>query len=421
MDNSKPREQLLEIYAAALSAVNGETVVKQYLEELDLDSKQDYYVLATGKAAAAMMQGAYQAMADKKISIQAALLITKYDHLNIQPQENLESVEAGHPIPDANSLIAGEKVVEFVNQIPKDAHLIALVSGGSSALVEKLKNGINLEQLLELNKQLYTAGISIDVMNVIRQKISSVKNGRLLRQINCETLTVLYLSDVPKDDIHVIGSGMFAEEIIYDEIDSDVNLPAWYIEINNSSVGLDVNFDLGKPKQLKQVVLANLTQAKQAAAKYARSLGYEVTVIDSLITADYLEFKKMLLTQLSLKTNHILIAGGEVTIKLPANPGEGGRCQSLALATAIEIDNRKGFFFLAAGTDGSDGPSFETGAIVDYESIIRAKLSEYHQLNAQESLKQANANDFLAASGDLILTGPTGTNVMDLYIGLNCN
>ena len=418
MHNLNPRDLLLEIYNHALNAVNGRQCVFEHVQSMTFDLNAPIYLVALGKAAVSMADGAQAALAEKGLVITSGLVVTKAAHHRNEPLDNIKVLEAGHPIPTQESLDAGDELIEFVSTIPPNAHFIALVSGGTSALVEKLREPLQLEHLQQLNTLLMQFGLTIEQMNHYRQAMSQIKNGGLLKLISAEKVIVLYLSDVPGNDIGVIGSGLFNDnpkDLRLDGIPPSC-MPSWFFVLTGASDELPVRHDV----TVTHTVLADNEKAKMAAIDYAREQGLNAHLFEDVALQPYTQFQKHMLNTMVNQPNALIVGGGEVSVPLPQTPGRGGRCQSLGLAMAIDIQNRNGLYFLAAGTDGSDGPCDEAGALVDADSITRGLIGEADSLDAEECLATANANPFLSASGDLIYTGPTGTNVMDLYLGLYC-
>jgi hydroxypyruvate reductase len=374
VSKSKSHKHLLEIYKSSLNAVNGQTTVAAYLREHHLE--KPLALIAIGKAAAQMAKGAFEVLNSE---ISQALLITKYGHL-----ENLKSypilcLEAAHPVPDVSSLIAGQTLLNFIKNLPSTYPILFLISGGTSALVEVLSPGVTLTDLQQINNQLLASGLEIKAMNKVRKNLSAIKGGGLATYLEGHPVLNLLISDVPKDDLEVIGSGLLTQSSF---------------------------------KNIKQEIIANPTMARQAACEAAKRLGYKVFEQQELIVGESEIVGHSLGKKLCQAKMGIYIASSETTVHLPENTGQGGRCQSLALAAACELAGKTDVFFLAAGTDGTDGPGKFAGAIVDGNTLTRCHF------DAKQYLKRADAGSFLKSSGDLIETGPTGTNVMDILIGL---
>jgi len=423
-----PRKILLKIYHASLSAVDGRRNVHDWLHSHPLESPA--CVISIGKAAAAMFAGVYDACPTK---IARALIITKQGHVDKFIGDSSETsllqrydfpltvVESAHPIPDQRSLDAGHTLLEFIEGCSIDTPVLFLISGGSSSLVEVLPAGISLAELEQLNSWLLGSGLNINEMNQCRAMLSCIKGGGLLSYLNGRKASALYLSDVPSDAPSIIGSGLLAARSDKLEIDLPEWLQALHRKAALSSGTVLIDPSLYGQALLNSVILVNNKTACEAAALAAQlELNHfygdlQITVMGKFLTGDVFKLATMIVSNLEKATPGLYIYGGEPSVKLPANPGEGGRCQSLALAVAMEIADMKSVFILAAGTDGSDGPGEVAGALVDSETLQRLNKTGF---DAIKCLQSADAGSCLAASDDLLLTGPSGSNVMDLVLAL---
>ena len=403
------RQALLKVYAAALAACHGERLVRDYLEQHP--PGQPCHVVAIGKAASAMLQGALDALGD---SLVHGLLITKYGHSDprLQAYAQIELCESGHPLPDAQSLAAGARLRAFLDTAPADAQFIFLISGGASALVEHLPPGIGLDDLVRVNSWLLGSGLDIDAMNRVRKSLSAIKAGRLGRHLQGRACRNLMLSDVPGDDPQVIGSGLLIHHTQADIACGSLTLPDWLGELVKFSPELAEESAFAS---IESTILANNLSACRAARDAAQGLGFNIHLNESGFSGAATELGQELARSLCQGEPGCYIWGGESTVILPESPGRGGRNQALALSAAQVLAGRDGCYLLAAGTDGSDGPTEDAGALVDAGTLERGMLEGF---DAGESLARADAGTFLEASGDLIQTGPTGTNVMDIVIGI---
>lgn len=405
------RQDLLAIYQAALDSVNGRCAVKRYLQLYPVEDEAPCYLIATGKAATSMAQGALEMLSNR---IVRALVITRYGYAEQLSDNNrsLELIEAGHPQPDENSLVAGQRLLKLLGDAPQNAHFIFLTSGGSSALVEVLPPSIDLDELQRINRWLLGSGFSISEINQVRKKVSLIKGGRLCAYLRGRVTLNLLMSDVPGDDVAVIGSGLLVEQknSINDAVKSQ--LPGWLLAHVDSSAEAYVD---GTP--ITTEIIVSSRDARTAASEKGRALGYEVHSHDRLLGGDAVDTGRWLANELQGATPGIHIWSSETTVLLPKTPGQGGRCQQLALSFAQVMGRESEIVLLVAGTDGSDGginqKEADAGAIVDSGTLSRGELDG---LDVDVALQQANAGAFLEASGDLISTGPTGANVMDLII-----
>jgi hydroxypyruvate reductase len=381
--------------------------VRAYLQQHPVSAP--VFLLSIGKAACAMAQGAHEVLG---ASIVDALVVTKQGHAESLPWPVLE---AGHPLPDDQSLVAGQRLIDFAAAIPPDAMVLVLLSGGASALVEALPEGMHLAQLRALNDWLLAAGLDIVAMNRIRKRLSRIKGGRLARLLAPRSVLCLAISDVPGDDPRAIGSGPLVADASLQAAPDTTGLPPVVAEAVRNSPPAPTADDACF-HNVRFEIIARLDDAKRAAAEAARQLGYRVTLHPEFIEGDVLVAgARLAQVLLAAPAGEVQVWGGETTIKLPPHPGRGGRNQSLALAAALALHGQKNIWFLSAGTDGTDGPTPDAGALVDDGTIARG---EAEGISAHQALAAADAGNFLEASGDLIQTGPTGTNVMDLMLGL---
>ncbi|MCC5857060.1 MAG: DUF4147 domain-containing protein [Ectothiorhodospiraceae bacterium] len=395
-------------YRAALAAVGGRAAVGRALRARPLNGP--FALLAIGKAAAAMTAGVLDVQPD---GLDRGLLITKHGHRDAScGHPRLQCLEAAHPVADASSLEAGEALLRFLEGLPPGLPLLALISGGASSLVEVLPPGGDAETLARLNRWLLGRPLAIDQVNRIRRTVSCIKGGRLAERLNGRRCRVLLISDVPGDDPAVIGSGLLVPG--GGPLVPPNQLPRWLRPLVEAAPPLP-------PERaacfhgVEVVCVADNRQAREAAAAEARRLGIPVTVDPDLVQGEAERAAASLVQDFRAGPAGMRIHGGETTVRLPENPGRGGRAQHLALAVAIALDGGKPAWFLAAGTDGTDGPGEDAGALVDHETCARGRNAG---LDPVDCLGRADAGRFLAASGDLLTTGPTGTNVMDLMLSL---
>lgn len=400
---SPERKLLLSLMQRGLAAVNGRNCVHAALRSKSLPDK--LYLVAIGKAADAMTAGAIDALGSH---VRAGLVVTRYGYLDspVYRDPRLLSLEAGHPVPDEQSLAAGRALCLFLEGVPDDAHFVFLISGGASSLVEVLPDDVTLEQLQSLNRWLLGSGLPIDAVNRVRCTLSRIKGGRLISLLGGRRAEVLLMSDVPGDDPAQIGSGLLAAP----DRGPLPPLPAEFEELARHAP--DSEIDLPTDNVRVSVVACN-TQMLDAIRAAAQDAGVPVTVHDSLAATDALECGTRIADTVCSGDRRLHIWGGETTVTLPANPGRGGRNQALALAAARRLKGREHCCVLAVGSDGSDGNTDDAGALVDGDTLARGADAGF---DAGDCLLRADSGRFLEASGDLIHTGPTGTNVMDLII-----
>ncbi len=403
-----PREALLTIYQAGVDAVQGEKCVHRCLQQHPCDNAT--YTIAIGKAAAAMTRGALAAC-DR--AIERALVITRagYGDPELVNNSRIEQLESAHPVPDARSLAAGEHLVRFLVDIPEQACLLVMISGGASSLVELLPEGTSLGRFTELNQRLLASGRDIHEINRIRKAVSRIKGGRLARWVAGRSTRVLLISDVRDDDPAVIGSGLLFPDNQENGLETlPFALRQLCTPADPAPKVTDTLF-----QTIQWQVIASNRQARTAAANAAHALGLPVSNHEEFISGDAAVEGRRIAEELAYLSPGVHIWGGEPTVSLPESPGRGGRMQTLALAAAMALDGRDGVWLLAAGTDGADGFSEDAGALIDGQTVNRGEAVGGH---ANCALLEANAGGFLVGSGDLIRTGATGTNVMDLIIAL---
>ncbi len=372
MDKQNP---LLSIFNAGIRAVSGRESLVFALKD-KADFRPDL-IVAVGKAASDMCLGALAIYGHST----PAIVATKYQHSHpdLLNYSQVSIIESGHPIPDENSLTAGRLLIESIRALSTDSRLLLLVSGGASAIAEFLPENITLLEWQKLSRQMVASGLEIAEINRRRKSISLIKDGRLLEAFSGQQVMVCAISDVEGDSISIIGSGIG--------------------DINRTAVRHEV------------VVVASNQTARNAAAVQAQTLGFYVKHNQESLYDDVFKLSTKIGAFLRGAEKGVYIWGGEPTIELPDIPGNGGRNQSLGLALAKEISGLNNIRVLVAGTDGTDGPTDAAGAIID-GSTFR------HPEEAQTALDTANAGDYLEKVGDRFVTGPTGTNVMDLVIAI---
>ncbi|WP_050602943.1 DUF4147 domain-containing protein [Ruegeria sp. 6PALISEP08] len=365
MDTAK---RAAELWQAGVDAVDGFAATKAALSDVP---KPDQ-ILAVGKPAAAMARAALA-----QFGPVPALVVTKDDHGRDLP-EAVDVIEASHPVPDNRSLAGGQELRLAMERMQPGSHVLLLVSGGASSLAEDLLPGTSLRDLEALNRKLLAEGLDIRAMNDERRKMSRIKGGGLLSHFKGARATVLAISDVPGDDLNVIGSGIGA-------------LPNSYSFTATT-----------------QIVASN-AHARNAAANVAVSAGLAVLANDEALHDDYLQVAGKLGPILRGMDNGVMIFGGEPTVVLPDQPGRGGRNQALALALAKEISGQPNLAVVVGGTDGTDGLTNAAGGIISGKTWSET---------AQSYLDNADSGTFLDNVNALLTTGPTSTNVMDLVVAI---
>ena len=373
--NENRKQALQSIWDAAIAAVSGQRAVENAIAA-DPPYQPDL-IIAVGKAAVGMCRGALNC---QKGSCEA-IVVTKHEHADddIRSLERITVIESGHPIPDQQSLEAGALLLDSVSNMHRDSRLLVLVSGGASALAEALPGGMSLADLQSIADEMISTGKTIGEINSRRKQTSLIKDGKLLQQFPGAEIRVYAISDVEGDSISTIGSGI-----------GDCHRAS--ARANSS-------------------VIASNQIAREKAVGKAISLGYEVKQNEESLYGDVFELAMVIGSELRHASPGVYIRGGEPTVILPGNPGRGGRNQSLALALSEYLSDKDNISLLVAGTDGSDGPTTAAGGLVDCNTFNNADA-------ARKALQDADAGAYLEQQGDLFVTGPTNTNVMDLVIAI---
>lgn len=409
VDSARIRAMFINAHHAAIDAVGGRVAVGRCMRTINREHLPTHAV-AVGKAAADMMAGALDVLGKE---LRDALVITKHGHSSGLAEYigKIPVIESAHPVPDASCLQAGEALWRFFCDAPRDARFLLLMSGGASSLAEYLAPGLDVNFMARVNAWLLASGLSIGPMNRVRKRMSRIKGGRLAFAVDGRQTLSLMISDVPNDDPKVIGSGPLA---CHDESDIDVAdlaLPHWLADALANAPPLA---PASAFSCVQSQLVANPAMAKAAAAARLREQGATVCVHDELLEGDAISTGTQIVDVARRQRGTVHLWSSETTVKLPDPPGRGGRCQTLALSAARhQLQGHGEVVVLAAGTDGTDGPGEDAGAVVDALSIARGRKQGR---SADVDIDAADAGSFLAASGDLLRTGPTGTNVMDLLM-----
>jgi glycerate 2-kinase len=375
-------------------------------------------VIAVGKAAAAMMRVA-QARAPVPLS---GLIVTRYDHLpaDFAGWPGVEVVEAGHPVPDANSLFAAERALALAGSLDAGDRLLVLLSGGGSALLAAPAPGVDLGAKQELTRALLRSGATIGEINCVRKHLSAIKGGRLAVAAGAAQVTTWIISDVPGDDPSFVSSGPTVADAttladaraIIEEYGVDTP-PAVAAALSDAANETPAGDSLGIAGS-ETVIIARARDAIVAAARVAGELGYKVTDLGDQLQAEarYLGASHAALARrLGRDGNRrVILSGGEATVTVVNKAGRGGRNLEYLLGLAIALDGQASIYALACDTDGIDGTEAAAGAVITPDTLRRARALG---LDPAAMLAANNAYDFFEALGDLVVTGPTLTNVND--------
>ncbi|MCF8068692.1 MAG: glycerate kinase [Desulfobacterales bacterium] len=432
------RNDAQSIFLAGIHAVKSGEAIKRYCwrdgndliigkNRYDLSEFENVYVIGAGKATAAMAHAIEELVGD---FISDGVIVVKY--LHTVPLTHIRTIEAAHPVPDNNGLFGAKIILEIASAATIKDLVICLISGGGSALIPLPFGGISLEDKQTTIKTLLSCGAAIDEVNAIRKHISMIKGGNLARVIFPATLVTLMVSDVIGDHMDVIASGptvpdsstfQYCREIIK-KYNLASQLPESVLEHIEKGVSGKIS-DTPKYgdrvfKNSVNLIIAGNMDALSAAKDRASELGYTPLVLSSVIEGDTTQaalFHTAIAKEV-LKTGHpvsapaCILSGGETTVVIKGN-GLGGRNQEFSLVSAIEISGSENILILSGGTDGTDGPTDAAGAIADSGTLTRA---EKQHLNARDFLENNDSYRFFELLGDLVKTGPTDTNVMDIRI-----
>jgi hydroxypyruvate reductase len=417
------RKQALSIFRAALAAADPAKSVAGRLERLDFARYRNIYVVGAGKAGASMAQAAERVLGRR---ITAGLINVKYGH--VAKLRRIELNECGHPVPDERGVAGAERIAGIASGAEKDDLVVCLISGGGSALLPLPAAPVTLEEKQSVTRLLLACGADIHEINTVRKHISRIKGGQLARLAAPATVEALLLSDVIGDNLDVIGSGPTAPDVstfadaarILEKYDIFGRVPASVRErIEEGQRGKLP--ETPKPRdaifrRVRNSIVGSNRLALDRAARRARELGFRTLVLASEIQGETREIARMhaaiarevVCSSQPVKPPACLITGGETTVTIKGG-GLGGRNQEFVLAAAIDIAGLPNVVVFSAGTDGSDGPTDAAGAIADGATLRRNP-------EAQRFLDANDSYHYFESLGDLVITGPTNTNVMDVRI-----
>jgi hydroxypyruvate reductase len=431
------------IFSKALSAIDPARLLKERIRieknrllirdeenselSFDLNIFNKIFVVGTGKASNSMAQAIEETFGGR---ITKGVVTTKYGHL--LPLKRTEIIEAGHPLPDQKGYEGAKKIRSLLKESGPDDLVIFLLSGGGSALLPFPADDIELKEKQEVTQLLLDCGADIQEINTIRKHISRIKGGWLAKWAYPSTVIGLILSDVVGDQLEVIGSGpTVPDPSIFEE--------AWeilkkYDLLSEISPSIKKHLQSGKKGKVEETpkpgdavfekvhncLIGSNIFALRAAEKEATFLGLNTLILSSSIVGETREaarFHTAIAKEVILSGNPIprpacILSGGETTVTIKGN-GLGGRNQEFVLAGALEISGIEKIVLLSGGTDGTDGPTDASGALADHTTLDRAKSMG---LSPKAHLENNDAYPFFKKLGDLLITGPTHTNVMDVRI-----
>jgi glycerate 2-kinase len=377
-------------------------------------------VTGAGKAAASLAQGLEAVLGDR---IDSGVVLVKHGHG--LPLRRIAVVEGGHPVPDAASLAGTRTLMQSVEAASEHDAMFFVLTGGASALLIEPAAGLSFDDLQTASRLLVNGGAQIDEINAVRKHLSAVTGGRLRQRARCATFCTLAISDVIGDSPAAIGSGPTVADpstfqecvVIIERYGLRSALPRAVVE--HLERGVEET-----PKVLRDShyrIVASNRISIEAAASMARERGHRVAILTTEMQGHTHEAAHRFAAELRRAANTrsdatpiVLLAGGETTLAVEGD-GKGGRNQEFALVAALDLQGLDNVMLLSAGSDGTDGPTDAAGAFVDGSTVARTRA---RGLDIEDSLRRHDSYTLLHALGDLHRTGPTGTNVMDLVIGV---
>jgi hydroxypyruvate reductase len=403
-----PRRLLCGLFDTAVHAVSAEACLPSALAGWSCEGRT--LVIAVGKAAAAMASVAAERLAGRV----SGLVVAPPGHHGAPHAlpDGFETIEAGHPVPNAGSLAAAERALELAGELGPHDRLLALISGGGSALLALPAAGIDLAEKAAVTRALLRSGAAIGEMNVVRKHLSRIKGGRLALAAAPARVTTLLISDIPGDDPALIASGPTVAD------SASLAEARAILDRYVPDAPPQVRAALADPENETPTIVAGDAHivARAADAFRAASQFAGATTLEVQMLGDDLEGEARSLAvehaALALQAHapRLILSGGETTVRVVNRAGRGGRNLEYLLGLALALDGAPGVWALACDTDGIDGTEDNAGAILAPDSMARARALG---LDPQELLDTNRAYDFFATLGDLVVTGPTRTNVND--------
>ncbi len=426
--NAILREDAVACLKAAVAAVDPTRLVRDHLKAHALPGDGPVRVVAVGKAAGSMASGAYEVLGPRVSNC----IVIAPPGVQIPPIPGVRAFRGGHPMPNEEGQAGSSAILEMARGLGADDLLVCLISGGGSALMTLPPPGVALAEVSRTTDLLLRAGATIRELNCVRKHLDQLKGGLLARAATPARVLGLVLSDVAGDPLDVIASGPLSPDPTTFELAVRV-LTAhglWH-EVPESvrrHLSAGVEGDVAETPEeddpsfatVEVRVIGNNRIAATAARAEAERRGYATVLLTTTIRGEAREVGRVLASigeearrsGEPISVPACILAAGETTVTVRGD-GRGGRNQELALAAAIEISDHDGIVIASMGTDGIDGPTDAAGAVVDGGTLTRGERAG---LDPLEALARNDAYTFLRASGDLLITGPTGTNVMDLQI-----
>lgn len=392
---------------------------------LPLDGFRNIWVIGAGKASGGMAESIEQLLRSR---VSGGLVVVP-SYLRPWPRSRRIVFTGGtHPTPSENNVRNARRMLELVDDASRRDLVIVLISGGSSSLMEYPMAGIKIEDLSRTTDMLLESGARIEEINAVRKHLSRLKGGRLAEKLGEPRVLTLIISDVVGDRLDAIGSGPTTPDpTTYREAKQVLekynlwrNIPARVSALIEQGIGGIIPETPKDPRTFRRVnnvIVGNNRQSCLAAAAHLKKMGYDAHVLSTSLVGEAKAVGRILGSITLdirdsglLSSPAVLISGGETTVTVNGR-GKGGRNQELALAAAIMLDRSRGLVFGSLGTDGVDGPTDAAGAIVDGTTVARGHK---RGLDPEECLENNDSYTYFSAVGDLVRTGPTGTNVNDL-------
>ena len=394
-----------QIIRASIQAVLPDAAVERALKQHEVSAPVT--LISLGKAAWRMADAAYRVLGGQKVK--QGVVVTKYDHCE-GAIGRLELYESGHPVPDENGVKATARVLEMVRSLTAEDEVILLISGGGSALFEYPAQGVTLDDIADATRQLLACGADITEINCIRKRLSGVKGGKLALEIAPAKTFSIILSDVLGDPLDAIASGpAYPDQTTC--ADAKAIIEKYGLKLNDKMLAA---MEIETPKQLPDVetfVAGNVQALCAAAASEAQKLGYTARIMDESLCCEARDAGAMMAEYARRAQGPCaLIWGGETVVHLRGK-GKGGRNQEAALSAAQGIAGMENVCVFALGSDGTDGPTDAAGGMV-----TGAFYAEATGERIRTHLENNDAYPLLQDMDALIMTGPTGTNVNDLYM-----
>lgn len=434
----KTREDAIAIFKAGLQAVAPDTAIERFCSRrgdvltvgdcrYDLKDYDNVFLVGAGKATAPMAAAMEMLVGDR---LTDGVITVKYDHT--APLEKVRTIEAGHPVPDHNGEAGSEQILALAETAGENDLLLCMISGGGSALLPKAVAGVTLADKQETTRILLSCGATIHEINTLRKHLSMIKGGRLAVAAAPATVVSLLLSDVVGDDFDVIASGPTVADgstfsdctAIVDKYGIADQLPGPVTEHFAKGLAGEAKetpkTDHPAFEKTTNMVIGSNMEALLAAQQEATRRNYQTLILSSAIegeTGDVAHLHAAIARQM-IQTGHpirppaCILSGGETTVTLKGD-GKGGRNQEFALCAAGDISGEIPVVMLSGGTDGNDGPTDAAGAIIDHTTMDRATAQNLH---IDDYRAKNDAYHFFKPLGDLLITGPTNTNVMDVRI-----